>query len=75
MVRNRDEVIRAALSLSAEDRAEIVERLLPTLENRREILDAWLEVAEERFAEYQRGEGVNHDGAEVIERLSRGERP
>ena len=77
MVRNADEIFEAAKSLSMDDRSDLVDRLLATFtpEHMESVMEAWLQVAEERYDAYLRGEGTNHDGGPIIEKLARGERP
>lgn len=53
-----DEILRAALSLPGEDRANIADRLLQSLdeEDQSDIDRLWVKEAEDRIAAYDRGE-------------------
>lgn len=59
----------AALQLSAPERSQLAERLLVSLEEDDEILAAWVEVAEQRGAAFDRGEESASPASEVVERL------
>jgi putative addiction module component (TIGR02574 family) len=58
MMSKSDEILRAALSLSGGERAELADRLLESLdeEDQPEIDRLWIQEAEDRIAAYERGE-------------------
>ncbi len=65
------EILKEALSLPPEERAEIVERLLSSLDTpeRQRIDRLWAEEAEARLAAYERGEMKAIPAAEVFESI------
>lgn len=66
-----DEIFRAALSLSDEERATLADQLLQSLdeEDQAEIDRAWALEAEDRIAAYERGEIQAIPGEEVLASL------
>jgi hypothetical protein len=70
---SKDEILRAALSLSEEARAEIADRLLESLDDsdqdQEEIDRLWVREAEDRIAAYERGEIAAIPGEEVFASL------
>ena len=65
-----DTLLNAALSLSAEDRTAMVEKLLESLHRERTEIDAaWAEEAERRIAAYRRGELDSIAGDQVMSSL------
>lgn len=70
---SKDEIFRAALSLSQEVRAELADRLLESLDesdqDQEEIDRLWAREAEDRLAAYERGEIAAIPGEEVFASL------
>ncbi len=58
-------VIDEALALPAADRSYVVQRLLVSLDEERELSPAWRDEIERRIARRQRGETRTHTRAEV----------
>ena len=66
-----DEILRAALSLPGEERAELADKLLQSLDedDQEEIDRLWAKEAEDRIAAYERGEIAAIPGNEVFAAL------
>ena len=66
-----EEILRAALSLSLDERAMIADRLLVSLDglSHEEIDAAWAEEIERRIREIDEGKVETIDGKLVMERL------
>ena len=68
-----ERVTKDALDLDQEERAELAYTLLRSLdgkpvESEEEVMKAWYETAERRWAEVERGEAEIHSGEEVARR-------
>lgn len=72
MTRAHENVRSAALAMPPEVRAEIVERLLDSLEGERAIDAAWAAEAERRVNQLDRGEVQLLDGEKVMAELRAG---
>jgi putative addiction module component (TIGR02574 family) len=72
-----DAIFNAALSLPAENRAALAERLLESLdeENHAEIDAAWADEAESRILAYEHGEIKAIPGSEILQSLRLGKKP
>jgi hypothetical protein len=68
---SKDEIFRAALSLSGKARAELADRLLESLDDQEddEIDRLWAQEAADRIAAYERGEIASTPGEEVLASL------
>ena len=67
---NANQIILEASSLPLEQRAHVVDCLLQTLTPvKAEIDEAWLAVARNRLAEFDRGDAVSVPGELVFERI------
>lgn len=66
-----EDVLRAALTLTPEARAQLADKLLSSLdgENQKEIDAAWAEEAERRMKEIREGKVELIDGESVMEEL------
>jgi putative addiction module component (TIGR02574 family) len=71
MSANSDQVLREALALGTQERAELVERLLATFQSPPDprIDELWAREAEERLAAYDRGELKAIPAEEVFSRI------
>jgi putative addiction module component (TIGR02574 family) len=76
MVPSADAIFNAALSLPAENRAALAEKLLESLEqeDRKEIDTAWVEEAERRLQAYEQGVLKAIPGDEVLRSLTFGKK-
>jgi putative addiction module component (TIGR02574 family) len=64
-----DDLAAQALSLSPEDRAKLVERLIASLEPRSEAQAAWLKLAQARRDEVRAGKAAMVPGDEALARV------
>lgn len=66
-----EEILRAALSLPSETRAQLADHLLASLdgENQKEIEAAWAEEAERRMKDIREGKVELIDGESVMKEL------
>jgi putative addiction module component (TIGR02574 family) len=73
MSANAEKVIQEALSLSPQDRAEILERLLATFQEPpgAELDELWAQEAEDRIDAFDRGELGSVSAEEVFARIER----
>jgi putative addiction module component (TIGR02574 family) len=73
MSANSEQILRQALELSPQDRAEIVERLLASFQTPPDPLlnELWAREAEERLDAYDRGEMGAATAEEVFARIAR----
>ena len=63
-------VMKAAARLAPEERIELVQRIMQSVDPTRPEIDAaWLEEARDRIAAYERGEVETFDADEVIAEL------
>ena len=70
MSKTEEEILRAALSLREEARAEIADKLLRSLEPEPDEVDErWAREAEDRIAAFERGELSAIPGDEVFSSL------
>ena len=71
MSMTKEEILDAAKDLDLDDRMDLVDGLLASVgpEEQLGIDKAWIEVAEERLGELQRGEAEAIDGEEALDRL------
>ena len=65
------EILREALSLPPDDRAEIAERLLSSLDppDRQNLDDLWASEAEDRLDAYERGEIKTIDAKQIFDQI------
>jgi putative addiction module component (TIGR02574 family) len=72
-----EEILQAALSMPADQRATLAEKLLESLEenDRKEVDAAWAEEAENRLQAYEKGKIKSIPGDEVMRSLPRGKKP
>ena len=67
-----EQVEREALALPLEDREQLTERILKSMEKERSEIDAeWLAVAERRLAAIRNGEATLVDHDEVMRQVDR----
>jgi putative addiction module component (TIGR02574 family) len=68
---------KAALAMSHEERAELADTLLASLndEESAKIEEAWIEECERRWDAIKRGEIGTVDGDVILRKLERGEKP
>lgn len=73
MSANVEKILQEALSLPAEDRAEVLERLLATFQEPPdpELDKLWAQEAEDRIDAYNRGELGSVSAEEVFARVDR----
>lgn len=73
MSANAEKILQEALSLPAEDRAEVLERLLATFQEppAPELDKLWAQEAEDRIDAYNRGELGAVSAEEVFARVDR----
>ena len=64
-----EDIAAEALSLPAEDRAKLVERLLASFEPRSPAQAAWLQLASQRRAQVRSGEVAMVPGSEALARI------
>lgn len=73
MSNNGETVYRAALNLTPSERAELIERLITSLDppSQKTIDALWAEEAEDRLAAYERGEMYTIPGEEVFREITK----
>jgi putative addiction module component (TIGR02574 family) len=73
MSANAERIFKEALNLSAEERAEVLERLLATFQEPLdpELDKLWAQEAEDRIDAYERGELGSVSAEEVFARIER----
>lgn len=69
MPQHVEDIAVQALSLPAEDRAKLVERLIASFEAKSPMQAGWLEVAESRRAEVKAGSVAMVSGDEALVRV------
>lgn len=71
MSANSEQVLKAALALETQERAELVERLLATFQSPPDprIDELWAGEGEERLAAYDRGEIASVPAKEVFDKI------
>lgn len=69
-----EEILKAALNLPSDSRAELAEKLLESLdeEKRAEIEESWVEEIERRWTEFETGKMKAIPGEEVMRSLRAG---
>lgn len=73
MSKDAEKILKEALNLPPDDRAEVLERLLATFQEPpdRELDKLWAQAAEDRLAAYDRGELGSVSAEEVFARIDR----
>ena len=71
MTERTSQLLREALALPADERAELVDRVLDSLDSeaRRAVDDAWAAEAEDRIDAYDRGDLASSPASDVFARL------
>ena len=72
MSESTEQILKYALALPARERAELVERLLATLQSPPdpELDELWAREAEDRLDAYERGERNSVPAEEVFDRIN-----
>ena len=68
MLLTKEEIVAAALNLSQSDRAELASRLIESLDDADDgdVEAAWIEEAEQRYADYRAGRVTAREAGDVF---------